>query len=951
MNDPTASEPKHVTGQRTILLIHHDAAGWPELQTLCARTALWLTAQPELTQTQRSDPSQLACFDAAIVALHAPDGSDDSPGEWAALLAHLPVIGWLDSDDPHTLAQAASTGIRDFLFSDSLTPPIIDHTLATALARRDNAAALPPGEPDSAGGLFHDPSLARMVFDAAQTPLVILDPTAHILWCNQMLQTLGGYTADELRGRAIFDLLTPAERLPAIRDAVRRVVEQGEEITGELGLIAQDGTEHSLHWLGRPYPGPDGSCQYVIGTAIDITRRRQVEMALRLSESRFRAMFMESLLGIALVDAEGNVVESNPAAQRMLGYSSEEMQQLTFDRYSDPEDSATDRELFAQLLRGEIPHYEIEKRYRTKSGEQRWGQLTVTLLHHSEEGEPLVLRMVEDITQRKFAEQAQAEHWALADALQDLIAALNSTLEPEEVLDRLLAQVGRVVPYDGATILLIEDDQARVVRSAGQLNQYQDDIVGRTLDISIENVRLPLITNKALVLSSTADEPSWLSLPDLEWIESHLKIPIQVEGQVIGFLSLDSATPGFYQQIHADRLQTFADHAALAIRNAQLFDTVRRYASELEQRVEARTAELAHERAQLRAILDGMGEGVLFLDSARRIRYVNRAFAHLSGFSVEETLAIPETVWQHMMAASDEAPDVWNKRVQATLRTGRTWRGETRIQRRDGSQFDAGITVTGVIDDGQIAGQIYLIRDISSDKALQEQKDRFIANASHELRTPLTNIKMRLYLIRKRPLQAPEHLHVMEQVAGRMEVLIDDLLDISRFERGVIALERTQVVLQALIEQVVAIQRPHAEEKPISLALDFPPEKLVVLADPKRMIQVVTNLLTNAINYTPPGGAITVRLRRVDRLQNQPEPTGDYALIQVQDSGVGIEPEALSAIFEPFFRAPDSMAKGSGLGLTITREIVELHGGAIWVESDVDQGSTFSVALRLITPH
>ena len=864
--------------------------------------------------------------------------------EIASYTESLPVVGWIGAGSLDALPDLAAAGIRDFLFEDSLNPHGLIWTLRSAIER---AASTVPSPAAYAFDLDSFARFANVVFDVVDAPVLILASDGTLVRMNRAAEMLFEFSEDELTGELIWDQFFSIEDADRLRRCFASLLDGTSPVSGEIQFRSRHGNAHHILWTGTRYDDPDTGEISVIVTGLDITIRRRAEAALRQNASMFRAIFYDSALGMTIVDAEGRVVESNPSAHLMLGYAPEELQGRSFSIYSHSDDDARDWTLFASLVRGDITHYEVEKRYVRKDGEVRWGRLTVSTVRGEDDDDRFFIRMAEDVTERKLTEQAEAEQRAFIEALQGTSAALTSTLDPDEVLDRLLAEIASVVPYDGATIMLIEDDQARVVRCAGSYLpvEKRGGIIDRELNIAQTwNLRYPLETRAPLIISNVRQDPTWFKLPGMEWVRSHVKAPIRLADRVIGFLSLESATTGFFHEPHASRLQAFADQAAVAIRNAQLFDTVRRYASELEQRVEARTAELANERAQFRAILDAMGEGLVFVEGAQSLRFVNRAFAEISGFSVDEVMRVPDVTLDILTKAISDR-DTWVKRVQGTIRAGRTWRGEIVFQRQDGSRFDAGVTVTSVpASDGTMLGQVYLIRDITSQKALQAQKDRFIANASHELRTPLTNIKMRLYLVRKDPIKAPEHLRVMEQVSDRMEELINDLLDVTRFERGMIDLNRTDMILQRLVDHVVMVQRPHGDIKDILLETDYPDEPLHVLADPKRMTQVVTNLLTNAINYTPPQGRIAVRLVR------EVTDEGEFGVLQVQDNGSGIKPDSLRSIFEPFYRATESEVRGSGLGLTISKEIVERHGGTIWAESKVENGSTFFVRLRLITP-
>ncbi|HLY26823.1 MAG TPA: ATP-binding protein, partial [Aggregatilineales bacterium] len=168
------------------------------------------------------------------------------------------------------------------------------------------------------------------------------------------------------------------------------------------------------------------------------------------------------------------------------------------------------------------------------------------------------------------------------------------------------------------------------------------------------------------------------------------------------------------------------------------------------------------------------------------------------------------------------------------------------------------------------------------------------------------------------------------------------LLDTARFDSGIVSLKLGDICLQDLVRDVVAVQQPEAAAKNISLTMVLTPTPLHVQADESRMRQVITNLIVNAIHYTPAGGRVTLSLELE-------EAAHQFAHLHVTDTGVGIRPEDISRIFEPFFRADQDSGvwQGTGLGLPISREIVELHGGSLTAESEVGVGSTFCVRLLL----
>ncbi|MBN1200262.1 MAG: PAS domain S-box protein [Anaerolineae bacterium] len=368
---------------------------------------------------------------------------------------------------------------------------------------------------------------------------------------------------------------------------------------------------------------------------------------------------------------------------------------------------------------------------------------------------------------------------------------------------------------------------------------------------------------------------------------------------------------------------------------------------ELEKRVIKRTAQLDQERAQLQAILDATGDGLVYYEN-KQVKFVNRALAAMLGYTSEELIGQASTVREKIASSPEEY-----ERVVTSVREGftqptshRVQRNEAQLQRKDGSIFDAGITSAQVCNQaGDWIGTVDVIRDISQQKALQSQKDRFISHASHELRTPLSNLKTRLYLLRHQPDKRNDHIQVIEKVTNDMITLVEALLDVSRFELGKIELSRLDIILQDVLRDVLQVQTPEAEQWQIRLIDDLAEEPIHVHADYRRLAQAITNLVVNAVDYSADGSEIRIRLFTAPGENNDSQ-----AVIQVQDDGPGIAPELLSQVFEPFFQASEGRTQSTGLGLPIAREIIERHGGQITVENTPGHGCTFTVSLPTIPP-
>lgn len=373
-------------------------------------------------------------------------------------------------------------------------------------------------------------------------------------------------------------------------------------------------------------------------------------------------------------------------------------------------------------------------------------------------------------------------------------------------------------------------------------------------------------------------------------------------------------------------LQDFADQAAIAVFNARLYQSVLR------------------EKQRLDATIEQSADGVMIIDSRWRIVTFNKAMEQLTGWSREEAIGRPcaEVLAIHnpqgvnvclVDCPLNRLPYMTNPVVEGRIvtRDGRELFVQSRYAPQRGPQ-------------GQFLGAIANVRDITAQKQEEELQNTFISVISHELKTPVSIIKGYAGTLRREdvtftPEQYREGLAVIEEEADRLARQIQDLLDVSRLTAGGLRLELTDVSLPLLAAEVVRGFAATAGETH-QFELRFPDDMPPVRADYERVRQVLTNLVSNAVKYSPDGGAI-----RIGGWDEQ-----DYAVCYVSDQGIGIPPEEQEAIFRRFYRVDNRLARetqGSGLGLFLTRAIVEAHGGRIWVESQVGKGSRFVFTLPL----
>lgn len=355
-------------------------------------------------------------------------------------------------------------------------------------------------------------------------------------------------------------------------------------------------------------------------------------------------------------------------------------------------------------------------------------------------------------------------------------------------------------------------------------------------------------------------------------------------------------------------------------------------------------AEVKAERDRLTAILANVGDAVFVMDPNGSIEFVNPAWERLNGFESGE--AMGQT--PKLIKSGHHTPEFYDS-MWDTILGGQTWSGEVVNKRKDGSTYEAVVTVQPVGGaEGNMINLVGVAHDISSLKEVDRLKSQFVSDVSHELRTPLTNIRLYLDLLETTDDRgkSARYLETLTRESERLANLIDDLLSLSRLEAGATPFNPESVDIGELLLALVEDRRSLAASRGLELYMESDTKLPRVQLDKRLMSQVFTNLLTNAMHYTPKGGRITVRTTVPKRKDK------GWVNAQIEDSGMGISAEEQPLIFGRFYRGRAGEASGesgTGLGLAICKEIADLHGGRISVESSgVDgEGSKFTVWLPL----
>ncbi len=523
---------------------------------------------------------------------------------------------------------------------------------------------------------------------------------------------------------------------------------------------------------------------------------------------------------------------------------------------------------------------------------------------------------------RLFAQEQDQRR--LAEALMTAMTLVNEPLEVHEVIRRILEQVEKVVPGDTFNVMLLEGEHVRMFQ------RYQAHAVSPESPEKIYFLdELPLLqkllrTREPVIVSDTHTEPLWVPIEGTEAIRAYLAMPIHRQEQIVGFLNINSLIPYRFTPVMAQQLQAFADQVAIALEHAHLYTQLRAYATTLEERVAARTQDLQAQTARLQAILHSIHEGLVVIRSDGTLVEANpQAQAWLEG-------NLPAAARTQLRQALIELA---RKQDQAS----------TVILELPGLDLQlqaAPVSASNLI--------VVTLTDITPLKSLERMKSRLITTISHELRTPVTTIQLYARLLEKaQPERKAEYLLTLRNETNRLAKILEDVIQLSRLDAGQLDLRFQAFDLSEALEQTLAVELERFEKHGLTLTSAIMVKPLWIYADRNQIIQLLQQLLSNARFYTPPGGSARVTLD-LDTEQTPPR-----ACISVEDTGVGIGADELPHIFERFFRGSQTKNQqipGTGLGLSMVKEIVTLHHGEITVQSTPGKGSHFTVYLPLTTP-
>ncbi|HEY2318002.1 MAG TPA: PAS domain S-box protein [Solirubrobacteraceae bacterium] len=733
--------------------------------------------------------------------------------------------------------------------------------------------------------------LARVV-ESTLDAVITVDLDGTITSWNAGAEKLYGYTAEEMVGTAPVSPEASEPSLPGREPLMSRLV-RGEHVTARaVPRRHRDGSRIFVDLSAAPLRDRGGRVVGATSIARNITEQHRLELDLEESEARFRETFDEAPIGVALVGPNGRWLEVNRALCEIVGYTESELLALSFQDITHPDDLGADLENLRQVLAGEVSTYQMEKRYFHKDGRAIWVKLSVALVR-DQAGTPLhLVSHVEDITRAKAAESALREGRRLLDESQSVAGVGSWTWnldsgEPawsaQQYLLHGVSPLSDAPPLEEFLALVHPEDRERVRATIS-------DIVRRRRPFADE-YRVTLPGGRTRTLSVRGD---YLAA------DPTVALPPRIAGTA--------------QDVTADRAARIARE-------------------ETENR----------QRVLLSSLPDTM---IVLYDRELRCRLVQGALMEELGVQPEDfegkllSELISQARFELLQPSVRRALEGESASLEYTAGDGRTYAVDIAPYRSD---------------DRSVTGVFSVWRDISSRKRMDDElrasrekaleasrlKSEFVANMSHEIRTPLNGVvsMAELLLDTKLDAEQSQYAQVTLTSAEALMRVINDILDFSKIEAGKLDIISEDFSVRAAVDDVVEIAGINAAERGLGLDVAVDEDVAPTLTgDGNRVRQVLTNLVSNAVKFTSEG-EITVSVTLIDGPGNERR-----LRFEVADTGIGIGTERLAVLFEPFSQADATTTRrygGTGLGLCISRQLVELMGGAIGCESEVGAGSRF----------
>ena len=534
------------------------------------------------------------------------------------------------------------------------------------------------------------------------------------------------------------------------------------------------------------------------------------------------------------------------------------------------------------------------------------------------------------------------------ETLLRILTEVSSSLDLDRALNRTLALLNDAIGAEQGTIMLLnaEDNLLHYRAGYGYLTQKVSG-EGRGFRLKIGEGLAGWVVERRepALVNDLHNDPRWVktSVSSMEH-RSAIAMPLLVAEDVIGVLMVFHRKPNYFSAELLNMVKAIAGQVAVSINNAHLYELIRDQAERLGNMLRREQEDASRSQA----ILEAVADGVLVTGPNNRISFINQSAAQI--LDLEPGRVIGQSL--------DVFGGLFGKSAAAWMETIRNW-SEGPIAYEPGDTFAEQLDLENgrivlvhlapVLFQNDFLGTVSIFRDITHEVEVDRLKSEFVATVSHELRTPMTSIRGYVDVLLMGAAGAVNEnqvhfLNIVKNNTERLNILVNDLLDVSRIESGRVTLSPQALDIREIAEDVIGdvLRRSQEENKPMALSLDAPKKLPAVYGDIERVRQILGNLVDNAYHYTPENGTITVQIHTPNG--------GREVQVDVKDTGVGIPLEDQSRVFERFYRGEHPLVlqtPGTGLGLSIVKEIVEMHKGRIWMKSTgvPGDGSIFSFTL------
>jgi len=509
-------------------------------------------------------------------------------------------------------------------------------------------------------------------------------------------------------------------------------------------------------------------------------------------------------------------------------------------------------------------------------------------------------------------QQRLAEVSTLYTLSQQIIST--SSFNLTQLLDNVVYTMKEIADCRACVLFLLDDTgkYLQIQAAAGLKRRWKKNA---RLAVGEGAAGQAALHKKSVYIPDTTKDPSFIFFDKA--VRSLLVVPMIFQDKVVGTINLDDSKPNAFGSSQERLLSIAANYTAVAIENATLFHQV------------------SSEEQRMRAIIQHMADGILMIDKAGVIVKVNPVMSLILG--LHPANIIDKNINDkhlHPRLRAICAPLTAKQRT-GILTNEVTLPGKPPIIVR--------IFATMVTNEHKESlGEVRVVHDVTQERELERLKDDFVSTISHELRTPLFSIQGFVRLILEGDVPNPhtqrEFLTIIERQANQLSDLVSNLLDLNRLSNNVLSIDMQPMQVVKIVHQTILKLQGFAHKKKVNLTSQLPSSLPLIEGDEQRLEQVITNLVGNAIKFTPVNGNVLVKAQHVK----------SNIIISVTDTGIGIAPKDLEKIFQKFYQVEEHStrsAEGSGLGLHISRQLVEKHHGKIWAKSAIGKGSTFFVQL------